>query len=144
MIYGAVGIVLILVYVFLVKKSPEQQNLVSISPSGIASDTTDTLDQNSSISKDLLSVLLSVKSIKLDDSIFSDKAFINLRDSTIVLAPPGPGEEGRSNPFAPIGVELNAVPVAPTTPPEAPSMPPDTISIDTAPITTIDEDTITP
>ena len=54
-------------------------------------------------------VLLNVKNIKLDDSIFSDIAFSNLRDSSITLIPDG--TEGRPNPFAPIGSDASVAPV---------------------------------
>ena len=73
-------------------------------------------DQNSLIAKNLLSILLSVKSIKLNDAIFSDTAFINLRDSSILLTPSG--DEGRANPFAPVGSDAVTTPIAPVlTPP---------------------------
>ena len=52
---------------------------------------------------DFLPVLLNVKGIRLDDSIFVDPAFSTLRDSSILLVPDG--TEGRKNPFAPIGFE---------------------------------------
>ena len=58
-------------------------------------------NNNSTIGKDFLTLLLSIKNIKLDDSIFSDNAFTNLHDSSIDLIPDD--NEGRPNPFAPIG-----------------------------------------
>jgi len=103
-IFGGIAVVLILVYVVLIKKAPEESNLVT--SSGAASSNTDTSDQSSPISEEFLSVLLNIKNIKLDDAIFSDRAFINLKDSSILLTPSG--DEGRLNPFAPIGFDASA------------------------------------
>jgi len=111
-IFTVIAVVLILIYIFFIKPSPEEQNLVS--SSNINTTTlvdTSTINQNSLIAQDLLSVLLGVKNIKLDDTIFSDVAFLNLHDSSILLAPLG--NEGRSNPFAPIGFEAVVAPVIP-------------------------------
>ena len=121
-IFIVIATLIILAYVFLIKKSPEEQNLISSLPASnnIVLPTANVLDQNSLIAQDLLSVLLSVKSIKLDDTIFSDEAFINLKDSSISLNPLG--DEGRPNPFAPIGFEAFSVPVIP--PPVVPIVPP--------------------
>jgi hypothetical protein len=76
-----------------------------------------TANATDSVGADFLTLLLSVKNIKLEDSIFSDKAFMNLKDSSIVLIPDG--TEGRTNPFAPLGQDavsstvnsLNSLPV---------------------------------
>ncbi len=100
-IFAVVAALLILIYIFFIKKVPEEQNLISSSNTALPA--TDTFNQNSLMTKDFLSVLLNVKSIKLDNTIFSDRAFINLHDSSILLIPPG--DEGRLNPFAPIGYE---------------------------------------
>jgi hypothetical protein len=59
-------------------------------------------------------MLLSVKSIKLEDSIFSNIAFNNLHDSSIDLIPPS--NKGRVNPFAPIGYEDTLAPKTPAKP----------------------------
>jgi hypothetical protein len=123
-IISVVAVLLILIYIFFIKPAPAEQNLVSsASQSAVSGDTT-IPDQNSLISKDFLSLLLSVKSIKLDDSIFSDGAFLNLKDSTISLTPTG--DEGRPNPFAPIGFDAVVAPppantvVSPVIPPVHP------------------------
>jgi hypothetical protein len=110
-LFAAIGASLVLVYIFFIKKAPDQPNLTSVSSSdtSVPSDTS-TIDQNSSIAQNFLSVLLSVKSIKLDDSIFSDSAFASLHDSSIVLTPPGPEDEGRPNPFAPLGTDIVTTP----------------------------------
>lgn len=52
-------------------------------------------------SNELLVLLTSLESISLDDSIFFNPAFEALRDITIPLL--REGNEGRPNPFAPVG-----------------------------------------
>jgi len=101
-IFLAIAIVLVLVYVFFIKKSPNEENLISSSGN---SSTTMPTSTTSSLDKDFLPFLLNVKNIKLDDSIFSDPAFVVLIDANVVLVPEG--NEGRPNPFAPFGVENN-------------------------------------
>lgn len=100
-IFIVAGIILVLVYIFFIKSGGEEPALVSTSPDGVISPTSTAVSEDSASSQDFLSVLLSVKSIKLDDKIFTDEAFINLHDSSITLIPDG--TEGRVNPFAPIG-----------------------------------------
>ncbi len=53
------------------------------------------------VGQNFLSLLLSVQSIKLDDSIFQDQAFQVLQDFNRPI-PPDPNP-GRTDPFAPIG-----------------------------------------
>lgn len=131
-IFTIIAVALILIYIFFIKKSPEEQNLISSTSVNTPSADINTLNQNSLITSDLLTVLLSVKSIKLDDTIFSNIAFTNLHDSSILLV--SPGDEGRPNPFAPIGFE--AV-VPPITPPATQSVvPSDTTSETIQPTTT--------
>jgi hypothetical protein len=115
-IFTIIAASLILIYIFFIKKGPEEANLISSPGADTMLADTNTLDQNSLIAKDFLSVLLSVKSIKLDDTIFSNIAFTSLHDSSIILTPPSVGEEGRLNPFAPIGFETATTPVAPVAP----------------------------
>src|SRR3989344_5822709 len=105
---------LVLAYVFFIKKPPEEGNLVSsfVSSSSGGLSEKDNSSLDSSITKDFLSVLLNVKSIKLNDAIFSDEAFSNLKDSSILLT--STGDEGRSNPFAPIGYEATITPKSST------------------------------
>lgn len=97
-IFIAIAVALVLVYVFFIKPSSEQDNLISVSNSPTTVDKT-----GSNLDKDFLPILLNIKDIKLDDSIFSDPAFIVLIDSNVVLVPEG--NEGRPNPFASFGVE---------------------------------------
>lgn len=64
------------------------------------------LAQSNVKGKDLLKVLLSLNSIKLDEEIFSSGLFTSLEDFTIIL--PDAGVSGRKNPFAPIGKDSTA------------------------------------
>ena len=128
-IFLAIAAVLVLVYVFFVQGETEDTGLVS---TGVV-DTTNTTpgvvgDTSSVDAKNFLGLLLSVKSIKLDDSIFSDIAFSTLRDSSITLTPDG--TEGRPNPFAPIGVDRVTTP-ATTTPGTTSTTPPTSIQTGT-------------
>lgn len=50
--------------------------------------------------REILSLLNRMSTVKLDDSIFSDKSFISLNDTTVVLVSQ---PVGRNNPFAPLG-----------------------------------------
>ncbi len=111
-IIAVVVVALVLGYIFFMQKSPDQANLVSSLPSGTPASSSNTSGSASTaMSGDLLSVLLGVKSIKLDDSIFSNKAFLYLRDSSITITTPT--DAGRANPFAPIGSD-GVAPVPPS------------------------------
>jgi hypothetical protein len=54
----------------------------------------------SPISQDLLILLSNLHTIKLDNSIFSNPAFLSLTDFGVTIPPQN---VGRRNPFAPIG-----------------------------------------
>ncbi len=58
---------------------------------------------DSAIGSDFLDTLLSVKSISLDESIFTNKAFTILQDFNRPIPPDT--DPGRVNPFAPIGAD---------------------------------------
>src|SRR3989344_5171527 len=92
-IFAIITAIFILLYLFFVKKEPETASLVSLPLSPTASFATPSADF--SITQDFLTLLLNVKNIKLDDSIFIDQAFESLRDSSITLIPDG--NEGRPN-----------------------------------------------
>lgn len=55
---------------------------------------------NSSVDNELIALLLELKSIRLDETVFTDPAFQSLQDfsQTLVVEP-----VGRVNPFAPLG-----------------------------------------
>ena len=128
-IFTIIAASLILIYIFFIKKAPEEENFISSSNTTLSD--TNTLQQNSLIARDFLSVLLSVKSIKLNDTIFSDGAFVQLHDSSILLTSPSPGDQGRLNPFAPIGYEAAITPPPP--PPPPPPAPPTPLSEENKP-----------
>ncbi len=60
-----------------------------------------------SVGQDFLGLLLNVESIKLDDSIFTSKAFTILQDFNRPI--PEDHDPGRQNPFAPIGSDTTSV-----------------------------------
>ena len=115
LIFVGIGVTLTLVYVFFLKPAPEQSSLQTVATPSLPNmdgtlPNSDVLDKNSLMAKDFLTILLSVKNIKLDDTLLSDPAFLGLHDSSITLNPDG--TEGRPNPFAPIGSDY-IPPVAP-------------------------------
>src|ERR1019366_5287181 len=100
-IFAAIAVVFILLYVFFIKPAPQQADLVSSTlPSvGTTSGSVPAPGSGNSLNtQDFLTLLLNVNNIKLDDAIFSDPAFAGLHDSSIVLTPDG--TQGRPNPFA--------------------------------------------
>ena len=116
-IFTAIAAVFVLIYIFFIRPSPEEENLV-LSPGAVmlpdmGGVTTGGNAQVTAplIAKDFLSLLLNVKNIKLDDTILSDLAFLSLRDSSIVLVPDG--NEGRPNPFAQFGNDAVVTPTVP-------------------------------
>jgi len=101
-----IGIALFLIYFFFLKPDPATPNLITTTNTDVATGSTDipSADATTAIGADFLATLLNVKSIKLDDSIFSSLVFTTLRDSSIELVL---GQtEGRPNPFAPIGTDV--------------------------------------
>lgn len=119
-IFTAIAAVFVLIYVFFIRPSPEEENLV-LSPSTTTLPNVDGSPASAGsqvaaplVAKDFLALLLNVKNIKLDDAILSDPAFLSLRDSSIVLVPDG--NEGRPNPFAKFGNDAVVTPTAPETP----------------------------
>ncbi len=104
------------IYFFYIKPSSDTPALTSSttssssasSPLGTSSTQTGT---NGNVAQDFLNLLLSVKSIKLNDAIFSDAAFATLDGShSIILTPDG--TEGRPNPFAPFSADTVPTPPA--------------------------------
>ena len=104
---------LVSLWIYILYKNPSatpDQNLISAPtastpPAGTAPISDTGAPESVSIAaNDFLTLLLGVKNIKLEDAIFSDPAFQSLRDSSIVLVPDG--NEGRPNPFAPLGQDI--------------------------------------
>ena len=60
-----------------------------------------------SVGQDFLTLLLNIESIKLDDSIFTNKEFTILQDFNRPIPPDT--NPGRPNPFAPVGLDGVAV-----------------------------------
>ncbi len=108
LLFIGIGCILILIYLYVFDKKEEPPLVSSTLDSSGGSIAQGTI--NSSMGE-FLPLLLSVRNLQLDDSIFTDPSFLGLKDSSIELVPDG--NEGRLNPFAPIGVdiEVNPVPV---------------------------------
>lgn len=62
------------------------------------------------IGREFLSILLSLKTIGLNDELFRKPAFQNLRDYTTELMQTD--QKGRPNPFAPIGTDIGSITIA--------------------------------
>lgn len=121
----------ILAYVFFIKKDTNEANLTSSSPVAVI-ETTSTSSVDTFVDTEFISILLSVRDIKLNDSVLSNTAFSNLHDSSIILTPDG--NEGRKNPFAMIG--FDATPISTQQPVQTPTTPtinPSTTSPTTSP-----------
>jgi len=108
LMFVGIGVILVLVYVFLIKKDAPEENLTTTSNIPITNtDIKTALDNDNlldiELAQEIIAALSSVKSISLEDSIFSSIAFKSLVDGTIPLD--ATNDEGRPNPFAPIGVE---------------------------------------
>lgn len=105
----AIGvIVLLVIYIMFIKPdtSGSSATLVSSSqqPSSSASNATNQQTATPAPSGEhdaLLRILNSLKELRLDDAIFFNPAFSELRDISIPLIKEG--NAGRRNPFAPIG-----------------------------------------
>lgn len=102
-VFIGIGLVMVTLYFVFIKKSPEEANLVTPNANTINT-AKPSSEVDMELAKDFLGLLLSVKDITLNENIFSDPAFKNLRDSSILLVPDG--SEGRPNPFAPLGVDV--------------------------------------
>ncbi len=78
------------------------------SSTGFISSALSSLSSSDKISADIafLTTLTSLKRIKIDKSIFSNKSFISLRNNAVKIDPVSPG---RVNPFSPIGVNNRTV-----------------------------------
>lgn len=111
-IFLGLAAIFISIYVFFIRGSAKDEaNLVSSSPVVQGTAGASSAGVQNPIAENFLSLLLNIKNIHLDDSIFSDPAFLSLRDSSMVLVPDG--NAGRINPFAQIGSDANpATPVS--------------------------------
>ncbi len=64
------------------------------------------IGDDAALSDKFLSLLLNIRTIKLDQSIFSSPSFTSLKDFTTTISPDN--NPGRDNPFAPIGIDGGA------------------------------------
>ncbi|MCX6753260.1 MAG: hypothetical protein NTW62_02880 [Candidatus Nomurabacteria bacterium] len=109
-----VGIALVVIVgaiVFFKKPTTTTNTLTSTANKAAPITTTNTVKSttsaSSTVGQEFITTLLNVNNIKLDDGIFSNPAFSTLKDSTIELV--SDGNEGRPNPFSPIGVDISPV-----------------------------------
>ena len=103
-IFVIIGSVFASIYFFYIKKDSDDEVAMVSSSTSAEAESAPVGAENSLLAQEFLTLLLSVRSINLDDSIFSDDVFYSLRDSSIVLIPDG--NEGRPNPFAPLGSDI--------------------------------------
>jgi hypothetical protein len=123
-IFVAIAAVFALIYIFFLKtdKVPDASLVSSPNTSTLPAGAAPVAgagapsDGVSVAANDFLTLLLGVKNIKLPEAIFSDPAFQGLRDSSIVLVPDG--NEGRPNPFAPLGQDIAIAPLPSAEEPE--------------------------
>ena len=116
LLFVLAGLVLILVYVLFFKKdNTNDSNLTvntnTINTADIAKVEANPIDEQ--LSSEILATLSSIKSITLEDKIFNSKSFQSLVDGTVLLVKDG--NEGRPNPFAPIGTDAS-LPITNVTP----------------------------
>jgi len=66
------------------------------------------------VGQEFLTQLLNIQTVKLDDSIFASKAFNSLKDTTdTTLKLNSLNDEGRDNPFSPVGSDVVTPPAMP-------------------------------
>ena len=118
-IFAVIFILLVVVYVVFLRPKPAP-SLIGTAGTPV----TASAPISSQVGQEFLSLLLNIRSIKLDDAIFSNPAFGVLQDYTIILVPEG--NEGRVNPFAPIGVDVSSAEAASPVSPE--SVSPESVS----------------
>lgn len=68
-------------------------------------------DEEAPVSQELVVTLGSLRTIKLDDTVFRDPLFLSLSDFGVTIPP---AAAGRRNPFAPVG-QGGSVPSQPAT-----------------------------
>ena len=107
-IFSVIFILLVVGYVVFFRGG-SQPALTTTTGTPLPSTTTTT---GVNVGQEFLTTLLNLKNIQLDDSVFNDPAFSKLQDYTITLVPEG--NEGRVNPFAPIGTDFSATTVSAT------------------------------
>lgn len=103
------------VYFFVIKKSggTAATGLVS-SNTGAAQGLQNTVTGQDTTGSQVVTILRNLSVIKLDDSVFRNPAFALLTDISISLPPIT--NQGRRNPFAPVGVDAATSTVITTSP----------------------------
>ena len=84
-------------------QNPLQSTMSGNTAAPLATQNTGISSNTEQINREFVSTLLNLESINLEDDIFSEPAFSALVDNTVRLNQPG--NEGRPNPFAPIGTD---------------------------------------
>ncbi len=110
LIFVAIAAVVVFIYISYIKPpASDPSNLVSSGGEpAVSGGAPIGATVSHAVATDFVNLLLSVKGIALDDSIFSDPAFQSLDGSHGVTLVPD-GKEGRPNPFAPIGVDVGEI-----------------------------------
>src|SRR3989344_687876 len=91
-------------YIFLRGRNAPADPLES--SSGVSVPAAVTASETEAINQDFITKLSILNNIRFDMTILSDKVFTSLKDFTVSLVPEG--NEGRPNPFAPIGTETGS------------------------------------
>lgn len=97
---GIIVLIIVLVTIFSGKNDKQTGSLISSS-----GDVVSPVTGEDDIGEEFLVTLLNLRTIQLDETLFSDQKFRSLEDFTITLIPEG--NVGRSNPFAPIGTDVD-------------------------------------
>lgn len=84
----------------LVSSNGEQVDGSAVSDTGVNGGESD-------VGNEFVGLLLNMRNIKLDSSLFTKPSFKSLENFTSVLIPEG--DEGRANPFAPIGQDSSQI-----------------------------------
>lgn len=116
LIIGGIIIVLLVLYVVFLKPSPADTQSGTLRSSTGATQpaaTTSGTTQASGSTAELLSILTSLQSLELNDSILFNPAFDALQDISMPLM--REGNQGRRNPFAPLGSDPVIIDITPTT-----------------------------
>ncbi len=80
-----------------------QSNSPLQSSTGVTAPLGEDLGSDATISDPFLGLLLNMRNIRFDESIFSNPSFTILQDFSTTIQ--GDGNQGRPNPFAPIGTD---------------------------------------
>lgn len=105
-IFVVVAGILFAAYTFISGKKDSTNSLVTVG------ETPENPVQGISVGEEFLNTLLNMQAIKLNGDIFSSPSFTSLKDYSITLVQLG--NQGRANPFAPIGADTSVSTVVQT------------------------------